>query len=206
MPSPCEIAVTGTLKLYMRPSLHFLWFPPDAEKSLVYELCLSARPIAHRKRIDFGGFRACSVRSAITRRASAVTATSASCCVSPYAITPGSSRISASQRPSCSCSNSIVKDCSLPSGEWGTVAISASPSGLARRGDYLEITWLSQCKCGGAQGQVIRLVRSKQPKATTGIHTIERRAAWRKAWWFKRDSYDATALAWFSNSIAARSS
>jgi len=71
----------------------------------------------------------CSVRSASARRARATAATSASRCVGPYAITPGSSGISANQCPSSSCSNSTVNDSedseSGGCGGFGWVAMSA---------------------------------------------------------------------------------
>ena len=49
----------------------------------------------------------CSNRSASVRKASASTFARASCCVAPYVMTPGNAGISAIQRPSSSCSNSI---------------------------------------------------------------------------------------------------
>jgi len=100
--------------------------PSNPEQCLVHAFCFAARPLAHRKCIDLGGFLRCSVRSASTRkaRARATTATSASGFVGPYAITPGSSGISASQRPPCSRSNSTLNDSdSGGCGGFGTVAM-----------------------------------------------------------------------------------
>jgi hypothetical protein len=58
-------------------------------------------------------FLACSVRSARTRNASAVTATSASFLVAPNTITPGNSGTSASHRPSVSFPKTMRKDSPL---------------------------------------------------------------------------------------------
>jgi len=121
MPSQCVIRETCLLELYVGALLLCFRLPADTKKGVVNAVCFTARPVAHRKRIDFGGFLTSSVLSAMTRRASAVTFTSASAFVFPYAITPGSEEISASHRPSVSCSNSISKDSA--SGGCGTVAM-----------------------------------------------------------------------------------
>jgi len=103
--------------------------PSNPKQCLIDAFRFAAGPLAHKKCIDFGGFLRCSVRSASTRRARATAATSASRCVGPYAITPGSSGISASQRPSSSCSNSTLNDSedseSGGCGGFGWVAMSA---------------------------------------------------------------------------------
>jgi hypothetical protein len=123
MPCPCVVSESRTFKPTMRrPRPLWFRFPANSEERLIDAICLGAWPIAHKNWIDFGGFLTCSVRSAITRRASAVTAISASFFVFPYAMTPGSSGTSANHRPSVSCSKSMRKD-SLPSGGCGTVAI-----------------------------------------------------------------------------------
>lgn len=116
-----------TLKLLVGTTLFDLNCPSNTQESAIDATCFSAGPCAHKKRIDFGGFFTCSVRSAITRNASAVTFTSASCRLSPYTMTPGNSGIDAIQRPSSSRSNSILKD-SPPSGVRGTVATDATPT------------------------------------------------------------------------------
>ena len=118
---PSEIWPSFPFELDVRAALSVLNSPPNAQESTEDPTSFSAGPRTHRKRIDLGGFFTCSVRSARTRKASAVTLTSASCFVSPYAITQGRSGISAIQRPSSSWSNSILKD-SPPSGIRGTVA------------------------------------------------------------------------------------
>jgi hypothetical protein len=129
------------LKLLVRAAFVRLDWPPNTQKSAKDATFFRAWPRAHRKRIDFGGFFTCSVRSASTRRASAVTFTSASCLVWPYTITPGNSGISAIQRPSSSCSNSIRKDSPPPSGERGSVATPATPSSPKLRGGDSRTRW-----------------------------------------------------------------
>jgi hypothetical protein len=124
MPGPCVVGKSFSLKLHMGTLLLRSRFPPDTKQGPVNTDCLTARPRSHKKRMDFGDFLICSVRSAITRRARAVTFTSASCSVVPYAITPGSSGTSASHRPSFSRSKIMLKD--SPSGGCGNVAISIS--------------------------------------------------------------------------------
>src|SRR5438477_4774608 len=104
MPSPCVVWPALALQANMRPrTLLRLWIPADAQKGSVHAGCFTARPRAHTKRIDLGGFLTRSIRSASTRKASAVTFTSASCLVLPYAITPRKSGTSANHRPSASC-------------------------------------------------------------------------------------------------------
>ena len=80
---PRKIGPSITFKLYVRTAFCSLDFPSDSQKSTKDAPCFRAGPRAHKKRMDFGGFFACSVRSAMTRSASAVTFTSASCWVSP---------------------------------------------------------------------------------------------------------------------------
>jgi hypothetical protein len=111
MPSPRVIAIAIMLQLDMRGArcFHFRC-PSDSKQCLINAFCFAARPLTHKKVIDLGGFLRCSVRSASTRRARATAATSASRLVAPYAITPGRSEISASQRPSSSCSKSTLND------------------------------------------------------------------------------------------------
>ena len=79
----CVSGIAAPLRLNVRAALFFLRRPADAEESFVDPACLTARPFAHEKWIDLGGLRICSVRSAMTRKASAVTATSASFLVFP---------------------------------------------------------------------------------------------------------------------------
>ena len=77
MPCPRKIGESVSLKLQVRTLLHCSQFSADAERGPVYGGCFTARPRIHKKRIDLGDFLICSVRSAMTRRASAVTFTSA---------------------------------------------------------------------------------------------------------------------------------
>src|ERR1700683_3117338 len=121
MPRPGVVGKSVSLKLHVGSLLLRSRFPADTEQGPVDADCFTARPRVHKKRMDFGDLRICSVRSAMTRRARAVTFTSASCSVVPYAITPGSSGTSASHRPSVSRSKTMLKD--SPSGGWGTVAM-----------------------------------------------------------------------------------
>lgn len=126
MPRPREIRESLSLKLDMgTPFLRFR-LPADTEQCSINANGFTAWPRAHENRIDLGGFLACSVRSAMTRSARAVTATSASFLDFPYAITPGSSGTSANQRPSVSCSKRMV-NCSPPSGGCGRVAMRSAP-------------------------------------------------------------------------------
>src|SRR5579859_1394194 len=131
MPSPGVVLESGSLKLNVGTFLFCFRHPSNTQQSGIHTICLTTRPRAHEKRMDLGGFLTCSVLSARTRRARAVTFTSASCLLVPYDITPGSSGTSANQRPSASLSKIMLKD-SL-SGGCGTVAIT-SPSVLRRSG------------------------------------------------------------------------
>jgi hypothetical protein len=81
--------------------------PADSKQGLVDAGSFRARPYAHamarEKLIDVGGSSLqFSTSSATTRRAIAYAFTTASCGVSPYAIAPGISGISAIHRPSVS--------------------------------------------------------------------------------------------------------
>src|SRR2546426_9536664 len=138
MPGPRVIVEAGTLQLNVRAALGCLRLPANTKKGSVYAVCFTARPLAHKNRIDFGGFLASWVRSAMTRKARAVTSTSASCFVLPYAITPGKAGTSASQRPSSSSSYSIRKDWDSPSGGCSTVAMETPgvDDGIRRRREY----------------------------------------------------------------------
>lgn len=85
----------------------------DSQKCTKYLGRFGARPLAHCQAasietvtVSVGSF-CCSMRSARTRRASACADALASFSVAPYAITPGTSAISAIQRPSASRSVSI---------------------------------------------------------------------------------------------------
>ena len=133
MKCPSEIGVAFTLKLDMRALLFGFRNPADPQESAIHTICLAAGERTHKNRMDLGGFPTCSVRSAITRKASAVTAISASSLEPPYAKTPGNSGISAIHRPSTSRSNSMLNDSQL-SGGWGAVAIATPVSA--------EIIWL----------------------------------------------------------------
>lgn len=127
VPCPRIIWPARSLQPDMRPrTLLRFWSPANAQEGSVHTGCFTARPRAHTKRIDLGGFLTRSIRSASTRKASAVTFTSASCLVLPYVITPGKSGTSANHRPSASCSNSIRND--SESGGCGRVAIDTHPS------------------------------------------------------------------------------
>jgi len=127
VPCPCVIRPAIALQANMgtRPLLRF-WIPADAQKGTIHAGWFTTRPRAHTKRIDLGGLRIRSILSARTRNARAVTFTSASCLVFPYAITPGKSGTSANHRPSASCSNSIRND--SESGGCGRVAIKHTPA------------------------------------------------------------------------------
>jgi hypothetical protein len=147
--------------------LPFWVSPSNFQERLVDTACFAARPVAHENRIDLGGLLTCSVLSAMTRNASAVTATSASCRVAPYAITPGSSGTSASHLPSFSFSNVMLKS-SGKSGCFGTVAIS-SPwrrSRLEGRRDYLPPEMARQIYLsGGRNGKwPARFVQEAKPE------------------------------------------
>lgn len=83
MPCPCVVGKSVSLKLHMGSFFLRSRLPADAEQGPVYADCFAARPRTHKKRMDFGDFLICSVRSAMTRRARAVTFTSASCSVVP---------------------------------------------------------------------------------------------------------------------------
>lgn len=83
VPRPRKIRETFFLKLNMGTGLERLRLPADPQKGFIHPACFTARPVAHEKRIDFGGFLTCSVRSAMTRKANAVTSTSASSFVFP---------------------------------------------------------------------------------------------------------------------------
>jgi len=123
VPRPSVLREAFTHELHMRAFFLGFWSPADADQRTIHATGFAARPVAHEKRMDLGGFFACSVRSARTRKANAVTATSASRRVSPYTITPGSSGISASHRPSVSCSKTMLRDSVAESGGCGAVAI-----------------------------------------------------------------------------------
>jgi len=131
MPRPDVIWVAFTLQFDMGGA-RSLWLrrPSDRKQGLVHAFCFAARPVAHKKCIDLGGFLRCSVRSASTRKARATAATSASPLVGPYAITPGSSGMSANQRPSSSCSNSTLNDSESGGCPGGLVAVATSFSKL----------------------------------------------------------------------------
>ncbi len=83
MPRPGEARESFSLQLNMGTLLFSSRPPSNAQQCPVDAARLTARPRAHKNRMDFGDFRICSVRSAITRSASAVTLTSASCSVAP---------------------------------------------------------------------------------------------------------------------------
>ena len=89
-------------------------FPTDLDERLIYEAGPSAGPLTHAiarslKLIEFGGC-SCefSTSSASARNAIADALEIASCSVMPYANAPGTSGISAIQRPSTSCSVSML--------------------------------------------------------------------------------------------------
>lgn len=87
--------------------------PTDFEKCPVYEAAFGPRPLTHAiacsRRIEFGGSsRECSTSSATDLSAMAYALLMASSLVSPYANAPGTSEISAIQRPSVSRSVSMV--------------------------------------------------------------------------------------------------
>ena len=84
MPSPRAIRETRALKLDVGRALLLFGLPANTQEGPVDSVCFGAGPQAHKKRMAFGGFLAGSVRSARTRNASAVTATSASFLVAPY--------------------------------------------------------------------------------------------------------------------------
>ena len=83
MPRPSEVREPILVHLDMGARFAGLWTPADTQKSGVDATCFAAWKLAHRKRIDLGGFFTRSVRSAITRKARAITATSASFLVVP---------------------------------------------------------------------------------------------------------------------------
>ena len=152
MPAPCVIFKSWPLQLNVRrSSFPRFGLPPDTEKGFVDATWFTTGPFTHRNLIDLGGLRICSDRSAMTRRARAVTAISASSRFLPYANTPGSSGTSAIHLPSSSLSKMMVNDCSLPSGGRGAVAIFGISDG---RGDYLESQRLCQRNCTRSQIQV----------------------------------------------------
>jgi hypothetical protein len=88
-----------------------LYAPTDSLQSGQHSTCFAAWPLAHTKAKDnVRGAESCfSMRSASTRSAIASVRANASSRVLPYDMTPGSSGISAIQRPSSSRSNSTVK-------------------------------------------------------------------------------------------------
>jgi hypothetical protein len=86
-------------------------FTTDSLQSGQPSMCFAAWPLAHTKAKDnVRGAEPCfSMRSASTRSAIASVRANASSRVLPYDMTPGSSGISAIERPSSSRSNSTVK-------------------------------------------------------------------------------------------------
>jgi len=87
--------------------------PATAKQGCQKVLCLDGRPLTHAAEkameIGMGLHSDVSSRSASTRRASASALVIASSAVAPYTRTPGNCGTSAIQRPSSSCSYSIVK-------------------------------------------------------------------------------------------------
>src|SRR6516162_5848358 len=93
--------------------------PPDSKQPSQYRAGLRGRPSVHaatkRSLGSKGTGSPCSMRSAITRNASAVVLLRASASVLPYANTPGSSGTSPIHRPSSSRSISILSITGIPS-------------------------------------------------------------------------------------------
>jgi hypothetical protein len=61
VPRPGEIRPPRPLKLYVGAPFLFLGSPADSKKGAIHPTCLGARPRAHTKLMDFGGFFSCSV-------------------------------------------------------------------------------------------------------------------------------------------------
>jgi hypothetical protein len=101
----------GSCQYSMRCSGLALDRPTDAEQSRQDQASLARRPTTHagtaKSSSSSGTVSPCSIRSAMTRRASVSALATASALLSPYAITPGKSGISAIHRPSDSRSISI---------------------------------------------------------------------------------------------------
>src|SRR5208282_4041696 len=104
-----EVCESGTLKDPMGAA-SALDAPACTQQSREYSSGLGGGPVTHAasniKLDGTGSSSPFSIRSAITRSASASTAASAFARVLPYASTPGNSGTSAIQRPSVSRSNS----------------------------------------------------------------------------------------------------
>jgi hypothetical protein len=106
MKGPNVITVSQTSQLFMGTTLRY-YVPTYPEKCLTYDIGPSAGPITHAmartRLIVLGGSSLdCSTSSATERNAIAYAVAIASCGVAPYAIAPGTSGISAIQRPSVS--------------------------------------------------------------------------------------------------------
>ena len=169
MPSPSVIWKSIALQFDVRRTGCLqLRLPSNPKQCLIHSFCLTARPLAHKNCIDLGGFLRCSVRSASTRKARATTATSASRLVAPYAITPGSAGMSASHRPSSSCSNSTVNDSDSGGccGGFGTVAISAElhrVGKLTHRGESMIPEKISQSQFLPRRKSLLLFIRRRNP-------------------------------------------
>lgn len=175
MKCPRVIAISCPLKLDVRSSLLGLRIPSDMQEGSINAACLGTRKLAHEKRIDFGGFLAfCSVLSAMTRSASAVTFASASCFVWPYARTPGSSGTSAIHRPSSSLSKTILKDSA--SGGCGSVAI-ANCSADLRRGEVGRVRIAEQVESNEKEWLKTSAYAVNCSNVSTGAVTMWRRVS-----------------------------
>lgn len=113
----------------------------------------------------------CSSRSAINRNASACTAAVACFLVRPYAVTPGSAAMSASQRPSSSRKYSIASE--KPVGDFG---MNPSCHRFADPGKCIKITTSSQAHAHRVGGSAS--VRKK--KAESALRKPWSKAACRR--------------------------
>ncbi len=103
----------------------------------------------------------CSSRSAINRKASACTAAVACFRVRPYAVTPGSAAMSASQRPSSSRKYSIASE--KPVGDFGM-----TPSCHQSPGPWGLLSWITRYLNKTNWRAPSGVARHEQPKAEMG--------------------------------------